>query len=381
MYPRGTVGAGETLTLDEPFNQMATQVADGTLGAGRLSGTPPQNPPYDVGSGELARDPLDVAFVNLMPDTAFLDTEEQFLGLTWEAAGQIGVPLRVWRFWIRGVPRGEAVMQHIGRSYLEIETLIGSRVDALIVTGTEPRAKQLDEEAFWPTLAELIQWSADAVPSVILSCLASHAAAKLFGGVERTRLPQKLSGVYRTDPTGDATITEGIVSPLWLPHSRANDIRTSVLEDCGFQPALCAGESWTAMEFEYSKARYLMFQGHPEYGRNSLLREHRRDVRRYFTGERDSYPPVPEGYLDEVGLSLLKEFASQPTTVARDLAGMGGFPTEEVEPHIEPNWRHAAEMIYRNWVRQVVARRTDCARSVQLPAPGIQVYAGAGINA
>lgn len=374
-------GVGARLTLDGPLAPMGAEAQELRAGAGRFSGTLLGQRASDVPVPEPGSAPLDIAFVNLMPDAAFLDTEAQFLGLLWEASGQINVAIRVWRFWLRGVPRGAAVMQRIAQSYLEIDTLIGSPVDALIVTGTEPRATKLDEEAFWPTLAEVIEWSADAVPSVVLSCLAAHAAAKLFDGVERTLLPQKLSGVYRTDVADGSTLSEGLSTPIWLPHSRSNDIRTSALTSRGYRPLLTAGESWTAVEIERSRARFLMFQGHPEYAANSLLRELRRDVRRYLSGERDSYPQVPEGYLDGAGLTLLEEFAQLPTTIDRDPAGIAAFPSDALELHIRPSWSHAAKSLYGNWLGQVLGRRSESRRAGQIPVASVPVMDRASVNA
>jgi homoserine O-succinyltransferase len=367
--------------LDEPLTQLATTVSALRSGPERFNGTLLRKLASDSQAHEPGPEPLDIAFVNLMPDSAFLDTEGQFLGLLSAASGRLSVPLRVRRFWIQGVPRGAEVMRRIAQSYLEIDALIGGQVDGLIVTGTEPRAAKIDEEAFWPALAELIEWSADAVSSVVLSCLASHAAAKLFDGVERSLLPQKLSGVYPTDRADAGAISEGLASSISLPHSRSNDIPTSTLAAHGYRPVLTSGESWTAMEGDRFRARLLLFQGHPEYAANSLLREHRRDVRRYLMGERSQYPPMPEGYLDEAGLQLLREFAALPTTIDRDPAGIAAFPAQAVEPHIQPSWRHAAETIYSNWLGQVMRRRAEAEDSVQILVRGVPVSAEASINA
>lgn len=339
------------------------------LGAGRTGATTLELERGDRQGAGSALAPVEIAFVNLMPDTAFLDTEEQFLGLFSAVSAQLAVPLRVRRFWIRGVPRGPAVRGRIARSYLEIDALIGSQVDALIVTGTEPRAAYLEEEAFWPSLSALILWAREAVPSVLLSCLAAHAAVKLFDGVERTRLPKKLSGVFETDRQGSSPLAEGIPASIRIPHSRSNDIATSLLESRGYRPVLSSGEAWTAVEVTRSQAHFLLFQGHPEYSPNSLLREHRRDVRRYLHGDRATYPPVPEEYLDDVGLRLLDEFASLPSTLGLNPAGIDAFPAEALEPHIWPSWRPAAERLYGNWLGQVVARRRAALGSGRGPEP------------
>ncbi|HUY07929.1 MAG TPA: homoserine O-succinyltransferase [Candidatus Dormibacteraeota bacterium] len=367
--------------MDAPSAHPVARQPGLRSGTGRVCGTVPGPPVGVVQSAQRDPQPLEIAFVNLMPDTAFSDTEEQFLGILSDAARRHQSPLRVRRYWIRGVPRGASVMRRISRSYLEIDTLIGSQVDGLIVTGTEPRAETIEDEAFWPALAQLIEWSSEAVPSVLLSCLAAHAAAKLFQGVERTLLPQKLSGVFRTERAGTGAIAQGLPTPVWLPHSRSNDIPTSRLTARGYRPVLTAGESWTALEFERSQARFLVFQGHPEYAGNSLLREHRRDVRRYLNGERPLYPPVPEGYLDQSGLRLLEDFAALPTTIARDPAGLSTFPTQAVEAHIQPTWRHVAETLYGNWLAQVQSRRAARKSADPILKAGLPRYGEVSANA
>src|SRR5258707_4311659 len=44
---------------------------------------------------------------------------------------------------------------------------------------------------------------------------------------------------------------------------------------------------------------FVFFQGHPEYEAVTLLLEYRRDVARYLRSERDTYPPMPQGYFDD----------------------------------------------------------------------------------
>ena len=46
------------------------------------------------------------------------------------------------------------------------------------------------------------------------------------------------------------------------------------------------------------KTLFVFFQGHPEYESDTLLREYRRDIGRYFKGETDRYPSMPRSYFD-----------------------------------------------------------------------------------
>ena len=74
--------------------------------------------------------------------------------------------------------------------------MYGTRPDGLIVTGTEPLTDDLRTEPYWGALAELIGWAEGATASALLSCLAAHAAALLFDGIERHTLAVKCSGVF-----------------------------------------------------------------------------------------------------------------------------------------------------------------------------------------
>ena len=105
------------------------------------------------------------------------------------------VPLR--HFSLPELPRAEAAQSHINQNYEDLSELWASRLDGLIVTGTEPRAAALTDEPYWRTLTKLIDWAEDHTISTVWSCLAAHAAVLHLDGIERRRLPRKLSGSVR----------------------------------------------------------------------------------------------------------------------------------------------------------------------------------------
>src|SRR5262252_791890 len=98
--------------------------------------TPPQP---DERAGEVI-----IGLVNNMPDTALHSTEIQFAGLLQAASGRQAVRLRLTS--LPGLPRSPEALEHLRRSYWSFEELLGAPLDALIVTGTEPRAAVLTEE-------------------------------------------------------------------------------------------------------------------------------------------------------------------------------------------------------------------------------------------
>jgi homoserine O-succinyltransferase len=133
------------------------------------------------------------------------------------------------------------------------------------------------------------------------------------------------------------------------------------LSDCGYRVLTRSTETGADTFIKDHKKLFLFFQGHPEYESDTLLREYRRDVGRYFRGEAPRYPSMPQNYFDRdiaAALTLLREKA---------LRGEGGELFPEVsaaltEAKIENRWYASATNIYRNWLRYI------CAQKAQRPA-------------
>src|SRR5215471_8783135 len=123
---------------------------------------------------------LEVGLVNNMPDAALESTERQFLELLNAAAHDIPVRLRL--FSLPDVPRADAGRRHLDASYSGIAALWNSRLDGLIVTGTEPRAPSLADEPYWGSLAAVLDWARANTASTVWSCLAAHAAVLHIDG-------------------------------------------------------------------------------------------------------------------------------------------------------------------------------------------------------
>ncbi len=99
--------------------------------------------------------PLLIGLINNMPDSALEGTEAQFCSLLGAAAGRRAVRLRF--FHLPEVPRGVATREALNERYWPIEQLLSTPLDALIVTGTEPRAPSLRDEPYWDRLVEVLK--------------------------------------------------------------------------------------------------------------------------------------------------------------------------------------------------------------------------------
>jgi len=104
------------------------------------------------------------------------------------------------------------------------------------------------------------------------------------------------------------------------------------------------------------KSLFVYFQGHPEYGGQTLMKEYRRDVRRFLRGERETYPNLPRGYFGDAAVKALKEF-QESVELDRREGLMSAFPDDAVMAGLEKIWHPCAVAIYRNWLDLVAAKK------------------------
>ncbi len=304
---------------------------------------------------ETEHRPITVALVNNMPDSAFLDTEDQFRRAS--AVGPDGGFVELQLYTITEIPRSEAVASMIKSRYRGLDQLWTNPPDALIVTGTEPAQVRLSYEPYWPYLARLLEWAATAVPTTLLSCLAAHASTLLFDGIDRVQRPAKCSGVFRGSVADSCDpLAVGLPELVPVPHSRVNDVPEAALVEAGYRIVVGSASSqvgWAVAARQEGNGLFVLCQGHPEYGTLSLLREYRRDVRRCVFGRGAvPYPPLPEGYLCPEAVATLEGFRQRAAATDADPRELWAtFPYDEVAASVENTWGASSSILYSNWLR------------------------------
>jgi homoserine O-succinyltransferase len=302
---------------------------------------------------------LDIALINNMPDAALLQTEKQFASLLEAAASELTVRLR--RYTLPGVPRGESAAARIREHYFPIDALPESAPTAVIVTGSNPLEPELTDEPYWAELVELIDWARQHTASTIVSCLSAHALLFSADAVPRHRLPDKCHGVFEQRVHSGQPLTQGMPGRIRMPHSRQNDVPDATLVANGYLPIITSDEvGWTVAQKVHGDCLLVLMQGHPEYEPNTLLLEYRRDVRRYVLGERDWFPPLPDGYLPAEVEKMMAEFRDDALAMSPMPELMDRFPFDEAIKHVVCPWRAPAELLYVNWLSEL-ARRAQTA--------------------
>lgn len=304
--------------------------------------------PHDMALSQHVRE-LHIGLLNMMPDKALEATERQFFRL-------IGSSNRIARFYVHpftldALARDEAGRAHVDRYYQRFSQIQSTGLDALIITGANLVSPELDKQEFWEPLIEVLDWASDNVTSVLCSCLATHAVLQFRYRQKRRALPEKRWGIFphhvcdRSHP-----LVTGVNTRFDVPHSRFNEVGPEQFAEAGLK-ALVEGEAGEVhLAVSEDGFRLVFFQGHPEYDANSLLKEYKREVDRYASGETDLYPPFPRHYFSLQSKAMLNEYRER-VAAARTSGGQPpDFPEALLTPTLQNTWHDSAAAVMNNWM-------------------------------
>ncbi len=321
--------------------------------------------------------PLVVALVNNMPDAALKATERQFRGLLDEAAVKADVSFKY--FFLPGIPRGSAGQLHLSQSYSPLESLWTSRVDGLIVTGAVPSGFAFEDEHYWRSFCQLVDWAEDlAIPSY-WSCLAAHAAVRHRDGIDRRRSGIKISGIFECEKAADHRLVDGAPASWAVPHSRYNSLAEDDLASSGYRILSRLKSGGPDIFIKEGNSLAVFAQGHLEYDRHTILAEYRRDLGKFLSGESLVRPGIPEGYFDRETIDALQEW-NRSATLAPGGMDMHAVSELLANARLADGWRPMAVNIFSNWMNIMLdgrtARRTSklftAVRTGQVPANDMQ---------
>jgi len=311
---------------------------------------------------------LHIGLLNMMPDAALAATETQFIRLV-GASNQIA-QFYVYPFSLPELNRGAAARTHIDDFYFEFGELADRGLDALIITGANVANPSLDREAFWAPLMKVVGWAENNVASVLCSCLATHAVVKHHHGIARSRMERKKWGVYshRISHPGHPLMRD-VNTRFDAPHSRYNEITREQLEGAGLPVLVESDDAGVHLAVSPDGFRIVYFQGHPEYDAVSLLKEYKREVTRYFEGEREHGPRYPENYFSAEAGDIARRYFHEAGTAAAAGKALPPFPDAALEALVDNTWGDTGKAIVNNWLG-LVYNVTALDRRVQF-MPGV----------
>ncbi|MDH3526468.1 MAG: homoserine O-succinyltransferase [Gammaproteobacteria bacterium] len=295
---------------------------------------------------------LHIGLLNMMPDAAIAATERQVYRLVGESNPI--AQFYMHPFTLKELPRGAQARAHIDRYYEPVEKIREEGLDALIITGANVTHADLSQESFWNPLREVVDWATENVTSVLCSCLATHAVMQFHHGQKRTPLPAKRWGVFphRVERSHHPLVND-VNTVFDVPHSRFNEISRAQFEAAGLHVLVESEAAGVHLAVSADGLRVVYLQGHPEYDTVSLLKEYKREVRRFVAGERADYPPFPENYLKPRERAILDDYRQRLEQARDPGVEPPEFPEALVAARLDNTWHDTAEGIVGNWIGQV----------------------------
>jgi homoserine O-succinyltransferase len=181
-------------------------------------------------------------------------------------------------------------------------------------------------------------------------------------------LKEKRSGVFDCHLAMSHPLTEHFPEPLWVPHSRYNDLPEPALAAAGYKILTRSATAGVDTFAKQDGSFFLFFQGHPEYDADTLLREYRRDATRFLTGERPHYPNIPVGYFTAEARAIAEAFAARARQ-ERHSDLMTSFPKSALDAGFKQPWHAAAVGVYQKWVAYLLARKVERPANLALRQP------------
>jgi homoserine O-succinyltransferase len=274
--------------------------------------------------------PLQIAILNLMADK--ITTERQLAAWLGSTPLQVSLTFVATDAYVRAVRNGHksrnTPAEHIVKFYNPLSDIRDDKFDGLIVTGVNALQPRVSDEAFWPEVQEILDWSASHVFSSLYLCWGAKAALKHFHDVESIKGERKTSGLFHHRVLEDRTgLLFGFPDEFSAPVSRwKNPDRQAIAKRPGLEVVAVSEETGPNIMVEsepfgeagrrFPRRAYVL--NHPEYETDSLRNEYLRDR------AIDPATPLPLHY----------------------------FPGDDPTRPPVNRWRHTAQL-YANWVKLV----------------------------
>ena len=263
--------------------------------------------------------PLKLLILNLMPTK--IVTETQLLRKLSNTPLQVEIEL------LRTISHDakNVDQSHLESFYVSFADIKDRFYDGMIITGAPVENLDFTEVDYWPELCEIMDWSKKHVHSTFHICWGAQAGLYYHYGIQKHSLPKKMSGIYNhriLKPT--IPFFRGFDDTFNAPHSRYTEVRAEDIEKVPELEILAVSDEAGVFAVKNKKSRQFFIFGHPEYDRETLALEYRRDI------AKGTDVAVPAHY----------------------------FPNDDPTQVPLMTWRAHAQLMYTNWLNYYVYQTT-----------------------
>lgn len=217
--------------------------------------------------------PLEIAILNLMPIKH--DTEIQLL----RALSNTPLQVNVTFVCVESHISKNTPASHLNQFYSKYSEIKDKKYDGLIITGAPVEQLDFEEVNYWEELKSIMDWSKTHVTSTLHICWAAQAGLYYHYGIEKEILEEKLFGIFEHEVIHrKIPLVRGFDDVFLAPHSRYT--RVSDEEIKANKELIVVAESEKAGVYITmdKEGRQIFVTGHPEYDRNTLDLEYKRDL-------------------------------------------------------------------------------------------------------
>ena len=217
--------------------------------------------------------PLKIAVLNLMPVKH--DTEIQLL----RAMSNTPLQVDVTFVCVENHVSKNTPMSHLNKFYSKFSEIKAQKFDGFIITGAPLEKMEFEEVEYWDELKSIMDWAETNVTSTLYLCWASQAALYYYYGIEKQYLGKKMFGIFehnvlkRREP-----LMRGFDDIFLAPHSRHTGMNEQQIADNPNLTILAESDLAGSYIIMAEKGKKIFVAGHPEYDRDTLDKEYKRDL-------------------------------------------------------------------------------------------------------
>ncbi len=255
--------------------------------------------------------PLEILILNLMPLKE--DTELQLL----RSLSNTPIQLNITFMMVNSHEAKNTTASHLNKFYQCFDDVRKYFFDGMIITGAPVEQMAFEDVDYWQELCEIMDWTDDHVTSTLHLCWGAQAALYHRYGISKRDLGYKMFGLYRHKVMNrKIPLIRGFDDFFYAPHSRWTETpREEIIKQ---NDLIILAESDDAGVFLIMSrnGRRIYVTGHPEYDRQTLDNEYKRDFNK------------------GIPIKLPKNY----------------YPDDDPENKPKLIWRSHANTLYANWV-------------------------------
>ena len=216
---------------------------------------------------------LKIGVLNLMPVKH--DTEIQLL----RAMSNTPLQVDVTFVCVENHVSKNTPISHLNKFYSKFPEIKDQKFDGFIITGAPLEKMDFEEVEYWDELKEIMDWTETNVTSTLHLCWAAQAGLYYHYDIQKHFLDKKMFGIFehkvlkRREP-----LMRGFDDVFLAPHSRHTGIDDEKIAKDDRLTVLAESDIAGSFIVMSEKGKKIFVTGHPEYDRDTLDKEYKRDL-------------------------------------------------------------------------------------------------------